>query len=140
MPTYEYRCDKCQTVFDVFQSIKASPLRRAKCESCGTMQSVKRLIGPGGAVLFKGSGFYQTDYRSESYHKAAKAETAEAKPATAETKSDSTATPTDGAAKAKASATAADAPKDSPAGKEATGAKAASLAKHPGKPSTRRKK
>lgn len=138
MPTYDYRCDKCQTVFEVFQSIKASPLRRAKCGSCCQVTPVKRLIGPGGAVLFKGSGFYQTDYRSESYHKAAKAETAETTPTTAEARSDSTATPTDGAAKA--GATAADTPKDSPSGKEAVGAKAGSVAKHPGKPGTRRKK
>ncbi|GJQ25489.1 MAG: FmdB family transcriptional regulator [Phycisphaerae bacterium] len=139
MPTYEYRCDNCQTVFEVFQSIKASPLRRTKCESCCKVTPVKRLIGPGGAVLFKGSGFYQTDYRSESYHKAAKAEAAEAKPATAEAKSPSTATPTDGAAKSSAPV-AADASKGASPGKEAAGAKATAVSKHPGKPGTRRKK
>lgn len=74
MPTYEYECNKCGSIIDVFQSIKAAPLRKADCERCGKKQPVKRLIGTGGAVLFKGSGFYQTDYRSESYSKAAKAE------------------------------------------------------------------
>ena len=74
MPTYEYECTKCGSVFDIFQSIKAAPLRKADCERCGQKRPVKRLIGTGGAVLFKGSGFYQTDYRSESYNKAAKAE------------------------------------------------------------------
>jgi len=74
MPTYEYECDACGATFDVFQSIKSSPLRKAECKSCGQEQSVHRLIGMGGGIIFKGSGFYQTDYRSESYKKAAKAE------------------------------------------------------------------
>lgn len=102
MPTYEYRCDNCQTVFEVFQSIKASPLRRTKCESCCKVTPVKRLIGPGGAVLFKGSGFYQTDYRSESYRKAAEAES---KPA-AQKDSGSSAAASGGAAEPKAKAAA----------------------------------
>lgn len=76
MPTYEYQCSECGAVFDVFQSIKASPLRKAHCEPCGADRPVKRLIGTGGAVIFKGSGFYQTDYRSESYKKKAEAEKA----------------------------------------------------------------
>lgn len=75
MPTYEYQCKKCGATFDVFQSIKASPLRKAECETCGSKQPVRRLIGTGGALLFKGSGFYQTDYRSKSYHDKAKSET-----------------------------------------------------------------
>ncbi|MCZ6815355.1 MAG: zinc ribbon domain-containing protein [Planctomycetota bacterium] len=74
MPTYEYECKKCGSTFDIFQSIKASPLGKAACEKCGTVRPVRRLIGTGGGVIFKGSGFYQTDYRSESYKKAAKAE------------------------------------------------------------------
>ncbi len=74
MPTYEYKCDTCGTTFDVFQSITARPLRRHECPACGTKRSVRRLIGTGGAVLFKGSGFYQTDYRSKHYQQAAKAE------------------------------------------------------------------
>ncbi len=75
MPTYEYQCTDCGSVFEIFQSIKAPPLRKANCENCGTSRAVRRLIGTGGAVLFKGSGFYQTDYRSKGYAKAADAET-----------------------------------------------------------------
>lgn len=74
MPTYEYQCTKCGDVFEVFQSIKASPLRKSDCKRCGEKRPVRRLVGAGGAVLFKGSGFYETDYRSESYKKAVKAE------------------------------------------------------------------
>ena len=82
MPTYEYQCDSCKNVFDVFQSIKASPLRKAECPKCKKERPVRRLISTGGAVIFKGSGFYQTDYRSEHYKKAAKSETDKASPAT----------------------------------------------------------
>ena len=71
MPTYEYECSNCGHKFEAFQSMTAGALK--KCPACGKL-SLKRLIGTGGAVLFKGSGFYATDYRSESYHKAAKAE------------------------------------------------------------------
>jgi putative FmdB family regulatory protein len=71
MPTYEYQCSACEHRFEVFQSIRAKPLR--KCPRCARMKLL-RLIGTGGAVLFKGTGFYQTDYRSESYRKAAAAE------------------------------------------------------------------
>src|SRR2546421_12725030 len=69
MPTYEYQCDACDHNFDEFQSIMAEPLK--KCPSCGK-KKLRRLIGGGAAVLFKGSGFYQTDYRSDSYKQAAK--------------------------------------------------------------------
>jgi putative FmdB family regulatory protein len=71
MPTYEYRCDACQHQFELFQSITAKPERR--CPQCGRLK-LRRLIGPGAAILFKGSGFYITDYRSDSYRKAAAAE------------------------------------------------------------------
>lgn len=74
MPTYEYKCATCGATFDIFQSITARPLRRHECPACGTKRSIRRLIGTGGAVIFKGSGFYQTDYRSKSYREAAKAE------------------------------------------------------------------
>lgn len=84
MPTYEYRCTACRHVFEEFQSIKAPALRT--CPSC-KKKALERLIGTGGAILFKGSGFYQTDYRSESYTKAAKQDAGEpngsAKPADA---------------------------------------------------------
>jgi putative FmdB family regulatory protein len=68
MPTYEYQCQACGKRFDLFQPITAAPVRR--CPSCGR-NKVQRLIGAGAGVLFKGSGFYQTDYRSDAYRKAA---------------------------------------------------------------------
>ncbi len=71
MPTYEYRCEACKHEFEQYQSITAAPLR--KCPACG-QRALQRLLGTGGGIIFKGSGFYQTDYRSESYKKAAAAE------------------------------------------------------------------
>lgn len=68
MPTYDYECDACGAKFEKFQSIKAPSIR--KCPSCGKL-AVRRLIGAGAGIIFKGSGFYQTDYRSDSYRKAA---------------------------------------------------------------------
>jgi putative FmdB family regulatory protein len=70
MPTYEYRCVRCEHEFEEFQRISDPPLRR--CPKC--RGRVERLIGTGAGFLFKGSGFYTTDYRSEKYHSAAKAE------------------------------------------------------------------
>jgi putative FmdB family regulatory protein len=100
MPTYQYLCGGCGHEFEQFQSIKARPLR--KCPACSRMQ-LNRLIGTGGGIIFKGSGFYQTDYRSENYKNSAKnakpaTETADsakkdAKPAKSETKSASKDTP-----------------------------------------------
>ena len=71
MPTYEYRCDQCGHQFDELQSFKDEPLK--VCPKCH-QESLRRLFGTGAAILFKGSGFYETDYRSESYKKAAKAD------------------------------------------------------------------
>lgn len=71
MPTYEYVCDGCGHAFEEFHSITAKPIK--KCPKCGK-QKLRRLIGTGAGVIFKGSGFYETDYRSDSYKKAAKAE------------------------------------------------------------------
>jgi len=71
MPTYDYLCQSCGHELEIFQQITAKPIK--KCPSCGEMD-LKRLIGTGSGVLFKGSGFYQTDYRSESYKKSAKAD------------------------------------------------------------------
>ncbi len=71
MPTYDYRCQECGHEFELFQSMTAK-LKR-KCPECSEPK-LKRLIGTGGAVIFKGSGFYETDYRSESYKKAAEAD------------------------------------------------------------------
>ncbi len=73
MPTYDYLCDACSHQFEEFQSIAAEKLK--KCPACGR-KKLRRLIGGGAAVVFKGSGFYQTDYRSESYKKAAASESA----------------------------------------------------------------
>ena len=66
MPTYDYACDACKHEFELFQSMKEAPKR--KCPKCGK-NKLRRLIGPGAALVFKGSGFYKTDYRSESYKK-----------------------------------------------------------------------
>lgn len=71
MPTYDYVCDACEHQFELFQPITESPKR--KCPECGRLK-LRRLFGTGAAIVFKGSGFYQTDYRSESYRKGAEAE------------------------------------------------------------------
>jgi putative FmdB family regulatory protein len=71
MPTYDYVCDACDNQFELFQSIKEDP--KKQCPECGK-KKLRRLIGPGAAIVFKGSGFYTTDYRSESYKKAAAAD------------------------------------------------------------------
>jgi putative FmdB family regulatory protein len=81
MPTYDYECDACGHSFELFQSI-SEPVQK-KCPECGKLK-LRRLFGTGAAVVFKGSGFYQTDYRSDSYKKAAEKD----KPA-GESKSDS---------------------------------------------------
>lgn len=79
MPTYEYECEVCGNRFDVFQNIKEEPIK--ECPKC--KGHVKRLIGAGAGIIFKGSGFYITDYRSESYKKDAKKDKEAEKPATA---------------------------------------------------------
>lgn len=68
MPTYDYQCDACDHEFELFQQI-SEPVKK-KCPECGKLK-LRRLFGTGAAVVFKGSGFYETDYRSESYKKAA---------------------------------------------------------------------
>ena len=70
MPTYEYRCNACDNKWEEFQSIKADPTK--KCPKCKKAKA-ERIISAGGGIIFKGSGFYQTDYRSESYNKGADA-------------------------------------------------------------------
>ena len=71
MPTYEYKCSACGHAFEQFQSITAEPVKR--CPQCGKSK-VKRLLGTGAGIIFKGSGFYITDYRDSSYTEKAKAE------------------------------------------------------------------
>lgn len=72
MPTYDYQCQKCDHQFEVFQSMNADKL--VDCPEQGCEGSVKRLIGTGAGLIFKGGGFYQTDYRSDSYRAGAKKE------------------------------------------------------------------
>lgn len=88
MPTYDYECGACQHKWEEFQSIKAVPTK--KCPECGKSKA-KRLIGTGAGIIFKGSGFYQTDYRSSSYQKAADAD----KSAQSAAKSESTSSKSD---------------------------------------------
>jgi putative FmdB family regulatory protein len=83
MPTYDYECDACDHRFDAFQTMSAEPLK--KCPQCGK-KKLRRLFGAGAGLIFKGSGFYLTDYRSESYKQAAAAD----KPASSESSSSST--------------------------------------------------
>ena len=71
MPTYDYECDACGHEFELFQTISENP--KKKCPACKKFK-LRRLFGTGAAVVFKGSGFYQTDYRSDSYKKAAAAD------------------------------------------------------------------
>lgn len=77
MPTYDYVCDGCGHAFELFQSI-TDKLKRT-CPEC-KKRKLRRLIGTGAAIMFKGSGFYQTDYRSESYKKGAAADKASTSP------------------------------------------------------------
>jgi putative FmdB family regulatory protein len=76
MPTYDYVCDGCGHAFELFQSMTDSV--KKTCPECGK-KKLRRLIGAGGAIVFKGSGFYKTDYRSESYKKGAASESGSSK-------------------------------------------------------------
>ena len=71
MPTYDYVCDACKHEFEEFQMMSAKPLK--KCPECGK-NKLRRLIGTGAGIIFKGSGFYETDYRSAGYNKDKKAD------------------------------------------------------------------
>jgi putative FmdB family regulatory protein len=78
MPTYDYICDACQHEFEAYESIKADS--QTICPTCHEPK-LRRKIGAGAAILFKGSGFYQTDYRSDSYKKGAQADKTASEPA-----------------------------------------------------------
>lgn len=86
MPTYAYRCAGCGEYVEYFQSMKEGPKR--KCPACGKLK-LERQIGTGGGLIFKGGGFYQTDYRSESYTKGAAAEKSASEPTSKESGSSS---------------------------------------------------
>jgi len=77
MPNYDYECQKCGKRFEVFQSMNDAKLTDCPDDDCDG--GVKRLLGTGGGIIFKGSGFYQTDYRSSSYQAGAKAESGSGK-------------------------------------------------------------
>ena len=110
MPTYEYICKACDHEFEEFQSITAPPLK--KCPACAKPK-LQRKIGTGAGIIFKGSGFYETDYRSDSYKKAEKADKESGKPA--EAKSDATpASKSDSGTKAGAEKSAGNAPSPTP--------------------------
>ncbi len=91
MPTYEYVCEKCGHQFETFQPISAKPLSVCPEDLCARKRwgkgKVRRAIGAGAGLIFKGSGFYATDYRSEKYKEAAKKEAAPASQAKAAEKS-----------------------------------------------------
>ncbi len=78
MPTYEYHCRKCDQNFEMFQSMRDQPLQECPKGLCRLPKwghgKVKRLLGTGAGIIFKGSGFYSTDYRSKAYQEAAKKE------------------------------------------------------------------
>lgn len=91
MPTYDYVCDACNHRFEEIQSFSAEVLKI--CPSCG-QDKLRRLFGTGAAILFKGGGFYETDYRSDAYKSAAKAESEAPKPAAADKPASTTPAPT----------------------------------------------
>src|SRR2546422_3983723 len=90
MPTYEYVCDKCGHQFETIQTISARPLAVCPKTLCARKRwgkgKVKRAISAGGGLIFKGAGFYTTDYRSEKYKEAAKKDSAPASPAAGQSK------------------------------------------------------
>lgn len=95
MPNYDYFCEKCKGSFEFFQSMKDDPLKTCPKQACLKKNwgkgNVRRQIGTGAGLIFKGSGFYITDYRSENYKSAAKTDSSAASPPKAEgaAKSDS---------------------------------------------------
>jgi len=112
MPTYEYECSKCKKTFEFFQSMKDEALKTCPKELCRQKTwgkgKVKRMLGAGAGLIFKGSGFYITDYRSEGYKKAAKSDSSgssggseSAKKTTAESSAKSSPAPATGTTKSK---------------------------------------
>jgi len=127
MPTYEYICDACGTEFEKFQSITAPPVK--VCPKCGK-RKVRKLISAGAGLIFKGSGFYITDYRDGGYNEKAKADKAGGESKPAETKT--------GDAKP-AETKASDSKETKPAAATTEAAKPAAKAEAPAKPQAARK-
>ncbi len=105
MPTYDYECDACDHKFELYQGINEEV--KKKCPECGK-NKLRRLIGTGGAIIFKGSGFYQTDYRGDAYKKAQAADKPESstKSESSSSESKSSAASSNGASTKKSSGTA----------------------------------
>ncbi|HEX3018852.1 MAG TPA: FmdB family zinc ribbon protein [Chitinispirillaceae bacterium] len=91
MPTYEYECQKCGHIFEEFQSISAEPLKT--CNRPGCDGQVKRLFSAGAGFLFKGSGFYITDYRSDSYKRSASSDSSSSSGGSSSTSSSKSSSP-----------------------------------------------
>ncbi len=125
MPTYEYRCDACGHAFEHFQSMSSDPIR--KCPKC-KKNKVKRLIGTGAGLIFKGSGFYITDYRDQAYADKAKADSGAAPAATS------------GESKPDSAGSKPDSPESKPAAATTTEAKPATVAKPASSSSPKKKK
>jgi putative FmdB family regulatory protein len=89
MPTYDYICDACEHAWELFQKMTDDPIK--KCPECGKKKAVRQ-FGTGAAIMFKGSGFYETDYRSESYKKSKEADKKSKSEASSDSKSDSSKT------------------------------------------------
>jgi putative FmdB family regulatory protein len=113
MPTYDYECDACHHKFEIFQNMSDELL--TKCPKC-KKKKLRRLFGAGAAVMFKGSGFYQTDYRSDSYKKSAAAEKTASEPAASfsDTKSSETKSETKSESKSAESKPAAESKPSAP--------------------------
>ena len=126
MPTYEYECTKCSHRFEEYQSITAEPLTACPAEGC--RGKVKRLIGGGGGLLFKGSGFYITDYRSDGYKKAAKAEKTSSS-GSGSSSSDSSSTGSTGSSSAGSSSTGSSSTGSGSTGSGSTGSGSTSSSK-----------
>ena len=88
MPTYDYYCEKCEKTFEIFQSMNDKKLKKCIDEECNG--SVERLLGTGSGIIFKGSGFYETDYRSESYKAGEKADSDKKKTTSSDSKKNKT--------------------------------------------------
>jgi putative FmdB family regulatory protein len=117
MPTYDYKCEVCGHAFERFHSMTAQPIR--KCPQCGKSR-VRRLIGTGAGLIFKGSGFYATDYRSEAYKSAAKNDGgADKAAATAKSEGSTTASATQAAGGSTGKTESKPQPKSSPSSKAA---------------------